>query len=118
MFELLLFLFVLDLSDTGESDLYNKVYSEHQVYLDKEGKQMVTLKFVDKIKSSHGRSAIGFYSEPHGILLQQGQFGQVMIHPDWAPQYQGCTPFLHERYHAKHGDWLHHHMPYGCEGVW
>lgn len=119
MIELLILLFVLDIKDIGQdSDLYDTVYSEHEIYLDKEGNQMVTLKFVDKIRSTSGNPAVGFYSEPEGIILQQGKFGHVMIHPDRAPQYQGCTPFMHERYHAIHGDWLHHEMPYGCEGVW
>jgi hypothetical protein len=119
MIELLLLLFVLDINDTGHaSDLYNHVYSEHKVYLDKEGKHMILLKFVDKIKRADGGHATGFYSAPEGILIQEGRFGHVMIIDDRAPQYQGCTPFLHERYHAKYGDWLHHDMPYGCEGVW
>lgn len=113
-------LFLLVLASVSNNPLYDEVISEHTVYFDVEGKHSESLKLVDNIKgwSQHSNPS-GFYSAKDGILIEDGKFGFVHNNnPDGIHLYQGCTPFLHERYHALYGDWRHEHMPYGCEGVW
>lgn len=110
-----LFLLVLA-SLTGEPELYDHVYSEHTVYFDKEGQHSVTLKIVDKICGG-GNCVSGFYAQTGEMLIVQDKFGYA-VNLDMREYFQGCTTYMHERYHALHGDWLHHTMPYGCEGVW
>jgi hypothetical protein len=97
--------------------LWDEVYYSQPIYLDVKGEQMVTLQLVDKI--CNPRDCVdGFYdSGTNTISIVQGKFGHTPS-AMYFENYQGCTPFLHERWHSIHGDYTHKIMPFGCEGVW
>jgi len=86
------------------------------VYLDVAGEQIVNLYIVDEIPSDNNkRHAVGLLSltgpnSPPDMYILDGFFS--------APTGQGCTTFLHERYHALRGDWEHEFMPHNCQATW
>lgn len=92
------------------------------IFFDVEGEQKVEMWIVDEIVSDRGERANGL-AVPGIIMIAEEHFGNVWASMKISQHYpplahQGCTTFIHERYHMMYGDWKHESMPRGCEGVW
>lgn len=108
---------VVALSVGGYSDqdpLWDEIIYSQPIWLDAEGKQKRMLHIVDKICGVTG--CVNGLATAKEMWIVEGKFGNTA-----SAKYfnnQGCTTFLHERYHMLFGDWQHQEMPYGCDGRW